>query len=259
MLYWILLFFVGGVVCEYHFGLYKRVQNLLEYLLTLVLRILTWIWRQVTRFFRWLGRILRSLLEFLRRFLLWLLGLLPWWLLALLLVLLALVAGLGLGMWLLAGVFLFGLLAVLLLNGLWTALVVLLLALLAIFSWFADLFSGLGKWLAGLLSAFVLSIPTCTTAPSVKQEEPPAVKQEVPVVPPPATLESIMVLIQPGDGTIRATARGGYPLSLNESIDWARGKGLEVHAVRGYVHAPTLYPGDSLEYKDGRWYLHRPQ
>jgi hypothetical protein len=137
----------------------------------------------------------------------------------------------------------------------------LILILLAISVWFANLFSGFGKWLAGILSAFAMSIPTCSTAPTVKKEPiPTAVKQGHPVtvVPSVATVP-ILVLIQPGDGTIRATARGGYPLGLSESIKWAREDGYKVQSEHGYIHAPTLGLGDSLEYKDGRWILHRPK
>lgn len=258
MLYF--LVFVVAVVLEYHFGLYVRTQAVVVYLFTQIYRFFNWIWQIIARLFQWIGGVLMATLAFIARCLEWLLGLLPWWLLALILFLLVLVAALGLGMYFLAGLFLLGLLALLLWNSLWAILLGLMLAMLAIFAWFADLFSGFGKWIAGLLSAFALSIPTCSTAPTVQQEQAPhAVKQaDSVVVVPPVSHESIVVFIQPGDGTIRATARGGYPLDLNESIAWTHGQGLVVRKVRGFVHAPTLYLGDTLEYKDGQWVLHRP-
>jgi hypothetical protein len=256
-----LLLFVLGVVSEYHFGLYKRAQKFLTYLVLQIRRFFIWIVRLLDQLLAWILGTTLAILELICKFFDWLFGLLPWWLWAIALFLLALLALFGLGMYILGALVLLALLVVLLLNGLWAVLAGVILALLAFLAWFAGLFGSLAKWLAAIFTGISLSIPTCSTSvppPSAPTQVIEKKEEVVTFEPLKVTASQFTVVqVQPGDGCIRATARGQHALSLNECITWTRDQGLRVQTVRGFVHAPTLYLGDSLEYKDGQWILHR--
>lgn len=181
-----------------------------------------------------------------------------WWLLgALLLLLAAVLAFLGflpaaIGLALLA-LFLW-----LSLLGLLASIIVMILGMLA---WFAGLFQDLAKGLAALLAGLSLTIPTCSDTASVPAPAPAAVVSPAPA-PLPPTQEATtcaIVSIEKGDGTIRATARGGHPLGLEESMEWTRIQGLPVRRVGRHIHAPTLYTSDHIEWCDDKgWILVRP-
>jgi hypothetical protein len=212
----------------------------------LVITIILWV---ITECIEWLrGLPWRRWWESLR----WL-----WWLLgALLLLLAALLAFLGfipaaIGLALLALFLLFTLL------GLIGSLIVILLGMLA---WFADVFQALAKWIAAFLAGLSLTLPTCSDVPSAPTP-PPQAAIPAAAIPPRVTEEKTctIVPIEKGDGAIRATARGGHALGLAGSIEWTRTQGLPARRVGRYIHAPTLYTSDHIEWCDDKgWILVRP-
>jgi hypothetical protein len=243
MLYFFI--FVLGVVLEYHFGLYARTQAIMVYLFTQIYRFSNWIGQIITRFFRWIGALILA-------FLVWLIGFFPWWLWVVLFLIAAILFALILGMYGLMAAFLLVALLLLILNlglGLLAAIGAILATLVA---WLGGFLADFAKWLMAILAGISLSLPSCSPpTPSVKQVAVvPQVEKELP--------KSNLVLVQKGDGCIRATARGDNPLNLNQCIDWTLAQGLKVRIVKGSKQAPTLYETDTLEYKDGQWILHRP-
>jgi hypothetical protein len=181
-----------------------------------------------------------------------------WWLIAvLLLILAAFLAFLGflpaaLGLALLAGFLLFALLG-------------LLGSIIAMIAGFAALLlgslQGIGKWLTALFASVSLTLPSCDKSPIPPSPAPlVAAPAQAPILPQRAQEEACtFASIENGDGTIRATARGGHPLGLVESIEWSRKQGEPVRQIGKYIHAPTLHPSYQLKWCDDTgWILIRP-
>ncbi len=204
-----------------------------------IMKVIDWLkklpWKRWWRSLRWLWWLLAVLLLILAAFLAFL-GFLP--------------AALGLG--LLAGFLFFALLG-------------LLGSIIALIAGFAALLLGglqsIGKWLTALLASVSLTLPTCSDAPMPPTPAPLVASPAPAPMPTQRAQEEACTFasIEKGDGTIRATARGGHALGLVESIEWSRKQGEPVRQVGKFIHAPTLHLSYQLKWCDDKgWILVRP-
>lgn len=234
-----LAFFAAGVVLEYHFALYEKAVALGLSALRFVGAALAqfWRWLLARRWLLWLGRfaafggalglalmlaILIMSIELPRVSSAPTAGGEPWWML-----IIAAIAAL------------FG-------------------GLLALIGWFWNGMVAALKWFAGVLAAIAMLIPSCSDRPSRVKITPVQISPVVVDQTPSPSADAVAIHPQNGEGCIRVTRRGGYPLSLTECIAFTRESGLTpIRNRRGFLEAPRLYTSDELVHENGEWLLFR--
>ena len=250
-----LALFVAGVVAEYHFAIYEKVaifSQLIGALLVALLRRL-WYWFLAQRWLLWFGRlaVFGGALGLALLLVIFIINLAPP---------VPSVAPKSAESWSLWG---------LLTTALGVLLALLIAGFTAIFNglW-SLLINGLGTLLTTLTKLFfAMLVGLATLLPSCRDEPAPTVTKKwerIPLTPgvlatsvhPPLTIN---VEVKKGEGCIRVTRRGGFPLSLAECLELTHAHGLRsMRNARGFIEAPRLYVRDELMWRKGEgWSLLR--